>query len=100
MEVTPNVAPAAACVPAWKFQSPKDSSTLTVPVVSAVVTVSRVIELSVSETIFVPGWMPVPLTVWPTAKPTVLLTLISALRASCEAVALATVSRNVVPAAS
>ena len=63
MEPTVTSAPATVCVAAWKSQSPKLSSTLTVPVASAVVTVSRVIEFSVNETILDPGWMPVPLTV-------------------------------------
>ena len=63
------------------------------PVASAVVTELRVIEFSVREVIFAPGWMPVPLTVWPTVKPTVLLTLIKELSVVCVPVALATVSR-------
>ena len=57
-------------------------------------------EFSVKEVIFDPAWIPVPLTVWPTVKPTVLLTLIKELTVVCDPVALATVSRKVVPAAS
>ena len=73
--------------------SPKVSCTRTVPFARAVVTALSVMELAVRETILAPAGMPVPLTVWPTAKPTVLLMLMSELKTVWLPVALETVSR-------